>query len=71
MNKSGKELVKEFKVMASEDALEHQLHLLALRFLPKKLVIFTSMWFVLPSQIREYVNIRMIQITRTLGAQEH
>jgi len=70
-NKSGKELVKEFEVIASEDALEQHLHLLASPFLAKKLVIFTSMWFVLPSQIREYVNIRMIQITRTLSAQEH
>jgi hypothetical protein len=70
-NKSGKELVKEFEVIASEDALEQQFHLLASPFLAKKLGIFTSMWFVLPSQIREYVNIRMIQITRTLGAQEH
>jgi hypothetical protein len=42
MNKSGKELVKEFEVMASEDALEHELHLLALCFLSKKLVIFTQ-----------------------------
>lgn len=54
----------------SKDALEQQLHLLASPFLLKKLVIFTSMWFVLPSQIREYVNIT-IHITRTLGAQEH